>query len=89
MELTMVPVWREQDQQVDYIHINLEHVVLAERHFEDSQYDTTKVWLSLDKEPSFGLTVWKVTMSNGRELLLPTFGDTGLIEALGRGVTFK
>lgn len=74
MALDLKQIWTFDGQRrsVDTLFINVQEITVVEQHSCDPTFDPSGVFLSLDgSDPIFGLTIWLITMSNGRQIQVP------------------
>jgi hypothetical protein len=72
LNLKKIWIWNGQLRIVDTLFINIDHIIVVEEHTSDPAFDPSGIFLSLDGTgPIFGLTVWSITMSSGRQIHVP------------------
>jgi hypothetical protein len=72
MNVVQTWIWLESEKRLDSLLINKDQICTLELHTDDPLYDRPDIFGCIPKEDYVpGLTVWLITMSNGREIKVP------------------
>ncbi|WP_428483668.1 hypothetical protein [Rhodopila sp.] len=71
MKIVQTWIWGEPEGRLDSLFLNVEQIATIEVYSEDPLYDNQEIFGCITEEHVLGLTVWLITMSNGREIKVP------------------